>query len=105
MYLGRLPVHARSVPLVLDLSKGYVSLQFHCTHDKAFATVRSVRNIEHRQWKVRAGFVRRRETNRGFKGKPQSLPDAKDGGEAIPETLNTVGTDGSRPEVPEMRAL
>ena len=43
MYLGRSPVHARNVALVMDLSKGYVSPQYHCAHDKAFATVKDAR--------------------------------------------------------------
>ena len=104
MYLGRSPVHARSISLVMDLEKGYVSPQFHCSHDKAFATVRGSRNNEHGMWKVRDGFVRKRGNARAPKESSQSLPDAKEGNKTIPETLNPVGIEGTGTEVPEMSA-
>ena len=104
MYLGRSPVHARNISLVLDLTKGYVSPQFHCTHDKAFATIENAKNKEHGQWKVRAGFVWRRETNRSTKEIPKSLPDVKDGVEVAPETLDKVGANKSRLEMPSTSA-
>ena len=103
MYLGRSPMHARSVSLVMDLEKGYVSPQFHCNHDKAFATVRNSREAEHGRWKIRAGFVRRRETARGSKDGSQNLPEVKEGADVIPETLRPVGIEGPGPEVPEKR--
>ena len=102
MYLGQSPVHARSISLVMDLEKGYVSPQFHCKHDKAFDTVKGSRNTDHGKWKVRAGFVRKRGAARAPKESPQSLPDAKEGNNnAIPETLNPVGIEGVGPEVPK----
>ena len=59
MYLGRSPVHSRSVSLVMDLQKGYVSPQFHCAHDRAFDTIKGTKDSNHGMWKARAGFVRR----------------------------------------------
>ena len=103
MYLGRSPIHARNVSLVMDLEKGYVSPQFHCNHDKAFATVRDSRNAEHGRWKIKAGFVRRRNAARRSKDGSQNPPEAKGGTDTIPETLNPVGIDGSGPEVPKIR--
>ena len=40
LYLGRSPVHARSVALVLNLQTGTVSPQFHVTFDPFFQTVK-----------------------------------------------------------------
>lgn len=51
--------------LVLDVEKGYVGPQYHYSHDRAFTTVRSVRNAEHGQWKVTAGFVMRHKDQTG----------------------------------------
>ncbi len=59
MHLGRSTVHTKNMSLVLDIAKGYVSHQYHCTHDSGFDTVKSMKNPEHGQWKVTAGFVRR----------------------------------------------
>jgi len=39
LYLGNSPRHARSVSLVLNLSTGHVSPQFHVQHDDFFETV------------------------------------------------------------------
>ena len=39
VYLGRSPLHARSIALVLNLKTGRVSPQFHVALDPAFSTV------------------------------------------------------------------
>jgi len=38
IYLGPSPQHARTVALVLSLTTGLVSLQFHCSYDDLFET-------------------------------------------------------------------
>ena len=44
MYLGHSPVHAGSVALVLNLTTGHVSPQFHVVFDDEFSTVENLRN-------------------------------------------------------------
>jgi len=41
VYLGNSPDHATSVPLVLSLTSGLVSPQYHMVFDDSFATVKS----------------------------------------------------------------
>ena len=53
--LGPSPHHARSVSLVLHLSTGLVSPQFHCRHDDFFETVPDAPK-EDAQWKFAAHF-------------------------------------------------
>ena len=56
IYLGKSPIHARNIALVMDRNSGRVSPQFHVKLDKAFDTVR------HQplscDWMTKAGFVR-----------------------------------------------
>ena len=63
LYLGRSPVHARNVSLVLNLHSGHVSPQFHCYHDIAFDSVRNTNDKDDQTWLIRAGFVRKGNTN------------------------------------------
>ena len=43
-YVGRSPIHAGNVSLVLNLSTGHVSQQFHVVFDETFSTVPSLKN-------------------------------------------------------------
>ena len=43
-YVGRSPIHAGNVSLILNLSTGHVSPQFHVVFDKSFSTVPSLKN-------------------------------------------------------------
>jgi hypothetical protein len=54
--LGFSPQHAKSVHLVLSLTTGCVSPQFHCTFDNNFATIQEYRQPES-LWQQKAHFV------------------------------------------------
>ena len=43
-YVGRSPIHAGNVSLILNLSMGHFSLQFHVVFDVTFLTVPSLKN-------------------------------------------------------------
>jgi hypothetical protein len=59
IYLGRSPQHAQSVALVLNLTTGLVSPQFHVTFDPTFQTIRKQFHEDppKLQWQIKAGFV------------------------------------------------
>jgi len=59
IYLGKSPNHARSVSLVLSLTTGMISPQYHCQFDDLFETVSSkgVMNVPASQWQEKAFFV------------------------------------------------
>ncbi len=58
--LGPSPHHARNVNLVLNLTNGLVSPQYHCRYDDFFETTRlNQADLEVPvSWRVRAGFVK-----------------------------------------------
>ena len=62
VYLGHSPTHSRSVSLILSLSTGLVSPQFHVTHDDDFETVRKNRVLSSK-WQQLAGLVRKPQTD------------------------------------------
>ena len=43
-YVGRSPIHVGNVSLILNLSTGHVSTQFHVVFDETFSTVSSLKN-------------------------------------------------------------
>ena len=43
-YVGRSPIHAGNVSLVLNLSTGHFSPQFHVVFDETFSTIPSLKN-------------------------------------------------------------
>ena len=43
-YVGRSPIHAGNVSLILNRSTGHVTPQFHVVFDKTFSTVPSLKN-------------------------------------------------------------
>ena len=57
MYLGHLPMHARTVSLVLNLSTGLVSPQFHLKFDDFFETIDDLKDCPIDQWKLKCHFV------------------------------------------------
>jgi Reverse transcriptase (RNA-dependent DNA polymerase) len=65
LYLGRSPLHARSVALVLNLQTGRVSPQFHVSFDPYFQTVKQSYNglpvIV--SWLAKAGFTSEQPDN------------------------------------------
>ena len=62
IYLGKSPVHAKNVALVLNMETGHVSPQFHVKFDPSFHTVKE--NKWSSKWQVLAGFVRNKEPNK-----------------------------------------
>jgi hypothetical protein len=56
VYLGKSPIHARSVALVLSLLTGYVSAQFHLKHDDFFETVKDLNALPQSKWQELACF-------------------------------------------------
>ena len=63
LYLGHSPTHARSVALVLNLSIGLVSPQFHVKFDKFFETVNKYDNKYPNQWKAVTHFEKENRTS------------------------------------------
>ena len=55
LYLGPSPVHARSVALVLNVTTGLVSPQFHCKFDNLFETVGQIDEVI--KWQREAYFT------------------------------------------------
>ena len=59
IYIGRSPIHAKSVALVLSRDTGLVSPQFHVRFDDSFQTV--MQDKLDSIWQLKAGFVAQRE--------------------------------------------
>ena len=60
IYLGRSPDHARNAALVMDRTKGFVSLQCHVQFNRAFDTVQEKsKGTLDLKLQVKAGFVRK----------------------------------------------
>jgi hypothetical protein len=57
IYLGSSPRHARSVALVLSLTTGYVSPQFHLKFDDFFETVQETKSLPHSDWQRLSRFT------------------------------------------------
>jgi len=64
IYLGPFPQHAKSVALVLSLSTGNVSLQYHVQFDNLFETVtkENTQYLPKSEWQVKTHFKRVRRT-------------------------------------------
>jgi hypothetical protein len=56
IYLGSSPRHSRSVALVLSLTTGYVSPQFHLKFDDFFETVQETKALPQSSWQRLARF-------------------------------------------------
>ena len=78
--LGPSPYHARNVNLVLNLSTGLVSPQYHVTYDDFFETTRYAENDAQvsSTWQQLAGFLRpnREPTIEEFQGTPRIPPSS-----------------------------
>jgi len=61
IYLGRSPQHARLVALVLNLTTGHVSPQFHIKFDHSFHTTSEGERPPPSLWQTKAGFVSQSE--------------------------------------------
>jgi hypothetical protein len=58
MYLGHSPVHAKSVALVLNLSTGLVSPQFHVKFDDHFSSLKDTPPTVSERWTFLAGLTK-----------------------------------------------
>jgi Reverse transcriptase (RNA-dependent DNA polymerase) len=81
IYLGTSPRHARSVALILNLSSGHVSPQFHVKYDDLFETLRpSAGNVlPESRWQAAVGLANTKKL-----GRRGSSPDAETA--VIPES-------------------
>ena len=64
IYLGPSPQHAKSVALILSLSTGNVSLQYHVQFDDLFETVakENEQYIPKSEWQMKAHFKQAQHT-------------------------------------------
>ena len=102
VYLGRSPIHARSIALVLNIATGRVSPQFHVKFDPSFATVNVAEgnHVPKATWRVSCGFQRGKsilkvENRAGIDTAPEFI-QAADTGETIKE--GKIVDDGKEPE-------
>ena len=64
IYLGQSEHHSRSVSLVMSLTTGLVSPQFHVNHDDFFESIGTTEHhIDQRTWMVLAGLKQGRKSN------------------------------------------
>lgn len=76
MYIGPSSQHARSVALLLSLTTGLVSAQFHVKFDDSFQTVTGIRNfIVRSSWQTKAGFDKEKQHKRQTLEVPNALPE------------------------------
>jgi hypothetical protein len=113
LYLGMLPQHARSVALVLNLTTGLVSPQFHVEFDDLFETVsqRSGNRKVDSQWQVLSG-LRAAPKNAPISVTPpgsegvavELIPDTSDipPTEVIPEVGDQVFPSDDREQTPDL---
>ena len=116
IYLGKSPVHARNIALIMDKDTGLVSPQFHVRFDKAFDTVKQEK-IDCK-WKNWAGFVRIRPKGsqpKGINTTSQQMPpleqllqpgeDQTDPHEQIPINADQSEQNDTSLEVEALQAL
>ncbi len=72
VYLGRSPTHAQSVALILNLSTGLVSPQFHLKFDDLFETIKGHDTYPNR-WKVATHFRKTKEPATAIDNRNQTL--------------------------------
>ena len=73
IYLGQSENHARSVSLVMSLTTGLVSPQFHVSHDDFFESIGSgERHMDQRTWMVLSGLKRGRQLDNNIITKSES---------------------------------
>ncbi|KAI2496817.1 hypothetical protein MHU86_17696 [Fragilaria crotonensis] len=92
VYLGRSPNHAQSVALVLNLSTGLVSPQFHLKFDDLFETIKDHDTYPNR-WKVATHF--KKEKGSKTRREVTSVPR-----EETQETTGGGGNDHQQPSNP-----
>ena len=80
IYLGPSPRHSRKVALVLNLSTGHVSPQFHCLFDDSCDTLRpsSGNPLPLSEWQDRAGFTGKERHSAAPRDNTAAASDARD---------------------------
>jgi hypothetical protein len=73
IYMGFSPRHARSVALVLSLTTGYMSPQFHVKYDDFFETVQDSKSLPRSKWQFLSWFVTNSSTSNNRPAQP-SVP-------------------------------
>ena len=69
IYLGRSPQHARSVALILNITTGMVTPQFHVKFDPSFHTTKKGEEIPRSLWQAKCGFLDKKTDKKGGKAK------------------------------------
>ena len=115
LYLGHSPVHAKTVSLVLNITTGLVSPQFHLKFDKLFETVNQPGDNLIVEWKTKCHFVTPSNipaSQRSVsKGDPEQALNVKDIGQYLEYQLDMSEPPPKIPrelhhgeeEVPEVR--
>mmetsp|Transcript_26540 Transcript_26540/g.37655 ORF Transcript_26540/g.37655 Transcript_26540/m.37655 type:complete len:1449 (-) Transcript_26540:1524-5870(-) len=93
IYLGRSPLHARNVALVLDRDTGYVSPQFHVQFDKNFHTSKQLNMSAN--WVDTLGFGKYKQDNddKSQKSKRNKIKVTKSPRSSSKRQRTTVGND------------
>ena len=73
--MRKFPQHGRNVSLVLDLTTGLVSAQFHVKHDSSFDVVKQ--QSFKSNWPTKVGFITKREQEIGKELKIPTYPKSK----------------------------
>jgi hypothetical protein len=75
IYLGPLPQHARTVALVLSMTTGLVSPQFHVRMDPTFQTHKTIfgGNPPNSQWQNKCHFIQDDETSKNMRLQKRSI--------------------------------
>ena len=78
IYLGKSPLHARSVALVLNMTTGRVSPQFHVSFDPTFQTVKTSFGGKSPPslWQTVCGFTKAKTRDRSTREEFQLEPDS-----------------------------
>ena len=99
LYLGNSPRHARTVSLVLNLTTGRISPQFHVKHDEFFETINTKHDTTISKWKELAGLSKHHDNQQSKTDLPKtpaqqsvnpsmSIPD-----QSLPNTIKDEAND------------
>ena len=107
IYLGRLPPqHARLVALVLNLTTGHVSPQFHIKFDPSFHTTSEEERPPPSLWQTKAGFVSQLEGVKQRADSVKTVTFQQAAGSDIPRSQESrlLQKETARAQLPQQRA-
>jgi len=106
IYLGRLPQHARLVALVLNLTTGHVSPQFHIKFDPSFHTTSEEERPPPSLWQTKAGFVSQLEGVKQRADSVKTVTFQQAAGSDIPRSQESrlLQKETARAQLPQQRA-